>query len=834
MADEISKACFHCGLALSVVATVTTEIEQKQQHFCCAGCAQVCQIIYASGLASFYDNAPSTRQWTPPEQAPEDAVVFDHIEVQADFVRQYPDGTYQADLLIEGIHCPACVWLIEHTLSNMSAVTSAEVNFTRHRLRLRWEPESMRLSEAIIAIGQVGYRAIPYQEDVAQQRDKQRRQDLMFRMAFGGFVFANVMTAAVCLYAGDFFGIQEKYRTIFQWYSMVLTLAGIAYSGRGFFVSAWQALAQHRLNMDVPICLGIGAGFLWSVAVTVAPDWLGISGDAANHVYYDSVSMFIFLILVGRFLESSAREIAGSATRHLLGLLPRSALKLHGEDEAQLIPLRSVRTDDVLRIKPGDRIPVDGAVVFGVSDVDESMISGEAHPVGKKIGSRVVGGTLNLSGHMHVRATNLGHQSVLECIVELIEQAQTSKVKIQRLADRIVPWFVGMALFLSVLTLIFWYWQAGVAFAVMTAVTVLIITCPCALGLATPMAIAIGAGLGGKLGVLIKRGAALESLVDIDHVVFDKTGTLSEGHVQVLHGEVVSGSSCDTTELWAAVHAVEQASEHAFATAIAAFLKDYPTTMELTDFTNYPGRGVRGRVGRATLHIGSLGWLKAHRIESDAVTLQAMQKHESLGRTIVVVFDDAQLLGWLALGDALRQEAASVVRALMQSGKGITLLTGDRIVPTQAMADQLLAEIEDESVTMDIIAEVMPGEKADQIKRLQERGLTVAMVGDGINDAPALMQADVGIAMGQATDISAQAADMVLLGGLDRLPVAMRLSRQTMRTIKQNLALSLGYNALAVPLAMAGMIQPLFAAIAMPVSSLLVIANALLIKKRMS
>ena len=832
MTTHTDQDCFHCGLSLPMLGIISADIANQEQQFCCSGCAQVCEIIHASGLKSFYDNAPSDRQWATPEQAPEDAAVFDHIEIQADFVRQRADGDYQADLLIEGIHCPACVWLIEHTLRQIPAVTHAEVNYTHHRLRLHWQADGMALSEAILAIGRVGYRALPYEEDMQQRKNKERKQDLMFRMAFAGFVFANVMTAAVCLYAGDFFGIEDKYRAIFQWYSMVLTFAGITYSGRSFFSSAWQAVKNKNLNMDVPISLGITASFVWSSIITIAPP-----AGAELHVYFDSVTMFIFLILVGRFLESSAREIAGSATRHLLGLLPRSAIRLDNDGNEQLIPLRSVQQGDVLRIKPGDRMPVDGEVVDGNSDVDEAMISGESHPVSKHIGSRVIGGTLNISGSLHVRATDLGHQSVLSQIVELVEQAQSSKVKIQRLADRIVPWFVGVVLLLAAATLAYWSWQASIdpnidiAFAIMAAITVLIITCPCALGLATPMAIAIGAGLGGKLGILIKRGSALEQLADIDHVVFDKTGTLTEGRINVLHAEALMDTAVETTQLWSVVRTLEQASEHALANAIAQHLADYPLRHDLTDFINTPGRGVQGMMDNKTWQIGSLGWLQTQQIHVPTDSANAMQQQEKLGRTIVVIFNFKQLLGWLALGDELRQESASVVQNLIAAGKGTTLLTGDRAAPAHAIAAQLFPNSDSQSI--DIIAEVLPGDKAEQIKHLQQQGLSVAMIGDGINDAPALTQANIGIAMGQATDVSAQAADLVLLGGLDRLPVAMRLSQQTMRTIKQNLALSLGYNVLAVPLAMAGMIHPLFAAIAMPASSLLVIGNALLIRRRM-
>ncbi len=811
------EACFHCGLDLPVVGTIHADIQDDKQPFCCSGCAQVCQIIHDSGLASFYEHAPQLRQWDKPEQAPEDAKVFDDERIQADFVRLRADGTYQAELLIEGIHCPACVWLIEHTLRKHPAITYAEVSYTRHKLRLRWKPEDIKLSEAILIIGSIGYSAVPYEEDKEQQASKQHRQDLLFRMAFAGFIFANVMTAAVCLYGGDFFGIQEKWRAVFQWYSMVLTFAGITYSGLSFFTSAWQAIKNRRLNMDVPISIGITVSFIWSCIITISPGQ-GLEG----HVYFDSICMFVFLILVGRFLESSAREKAGSTTRHLLALLPRSARRLNQDGEEQLVPLRIIQAGDLLRIKPGDRIPVDGEVIEGDSEVDEAIISGESRPVRKQAGSQLIGGTLNISGQMKIKAIHLGHESVLSQIVEMVEQAQHAKVAVQNLADRIVPWFVAIVLGLAAASFLFWFWREDLSFAVMTAVTVLIITCPCALGLATPMAVAIGAGLGGKLGVLIKRGSALEQMTQLEHIVFDKTGTLTQGHIQVRQRQAYVQHE---DVLWANVRALEQASEHPLAQAIVQTLDKHQTTIPLQQFKNIAGRGVQANIDGQTLHIGSLGWLQSFDITIPQTIQAQLQAEEDLGHTLAVVFDDSSLLAWLALGDELRPESVAIMQQLHQQGIQSSMLTGDRQAPAQAIAAHF-------NTPMHVIAEVLPHEKAGEIKRLQQQGVHVAMVGDGVNDAPALTQADVGIAMGQATDISAHAADVVLLGGLEKLPIALDLSQQTMRTIKQNLALSLGYNVLVIPLAVAGLVHPLFAAIAMPASSLLVIGNALLIHHR--
>lgn len=821
MNQSHDQSCFHCGLDLPKSGTISADIQGSTREFCCNGCAQVCEIIHNSGLDSFYKHAPNSRSWSTPEQAPEDTKIFDNPELQAGFVRQRPDGSYQADLLIEGIHCPACVWLIERSLLQIDGVTYAEVSYGRRRLRLRWNPGKMKLSDAIFAIGKIGYQAIPYEEDLEQKASTERRRDLMFRMAFAGFVFANVMTAAVCLYGGDFFGIEQKWRAVFQWYSFVLTFAGITYSARGFFSSAWTAIKQRRLNMDVPISIGISVSFIWSSAITIVPN-NGLEG----HVYFDSIAMFIFLILAGRFLETSARDTASSATRHLLALLPRSARSINSDGEEELIPLRSVQHGDLLRIKPGDRVPVDAEVIDGHSEVDEAIISGESRPVSKEAGSQVVGGTLNMSGQMTIQATHIGHESVLSQIVEMVDQAQNSKVKVQNLADRIVPWFVLIVLCLSAATFLYWFWHADLPFAIMAAVTVLIITCPCALGLATPMAITIGAGLGGKLGILIKRGTALEQMLHVNHIVFDKTGTLTQGLTQVSHFESIIE---DSHTLWRHVRALEQASEHPLAHAIEQSLKDVKAADNMLNFNNVAGRGVHADFDGQRIHVGSLGWFFSKNIDLPSTLQHRLEQEEQQGSTIVVVFNETALLAWFALGDELRHEAASVLQDIQKRGIGISMITGDRYGPAQAVAKKINLQ----SGTIQVFAEVLPNEKADKVAQLQEQDLIVAMVGDGVNDAPALTKADVGIAMGQATDISAHAADIVLLGGLDRLLVAQDLSRQTMRTIKQNLTISLGYNILVVPLAMAGMVHPLLAAIAMPASSLLVIGNALLIHKRM-
>jgi Cu2+-exporting ATPase len=462
------------------------------------------------------------------------------------------------------------------------------------------------------------------------------------------------------------------------------------------------------------------------------------------------------------------------------------------------------------------------------------MLSGESLPVHKQIDSKVVGGTMNMNGTLTIRATDVGHKSVLSQIVEMVETAQNTRVRVQGVADRIVPYFVAVILSLAFITFIFWAWQGNTPMAIMAAVSVLIITCPCALGLATPMAVAVGAGMGSRLGTLIKTGSALEQLTSVEHIVFDKTGTLTSGHIQVHRATCLQG---DQKNLFSQVLVLENHSGHPLAQALTGYLSEeeyHASDYLLEAFENIPGRGIEGvlvKAGKKTaIRIGSLGWVEQSGLNIASDVQQQMGEQESLGLTVVAIFTEKELLGWFALGDELRPEARDVVSHLQQRGIEVSILSGDRKAVVEAIATELTSQ---HQAPLHLMAEVLPGDKTERIKALQEQGIKVCMVGDGINDAPALTQANVGMAVAHATDISAHASDVVLLGGLEKVRMAIELSTQTMRTIKQNLGISLGYNALVIPLAVAGMVHPLLAAIAMPASSLLVIFNALRIRPKM-
>lgn len=832
--------CFHCGLPLPAAGSVKAPVESVERYFCCGGCAQVSQAIHESRLQKFYQYAPTERRWNPPQAAPPDSIVFDDPDYQQEYVRQTQDGGLVAELLVEGIHCPACVWLIERMVGKIDGVTHCEVNYTKRSMSVAWRPGKVLLSRIIATIGKIGYRAQPFEYDRLRESSKNHRQDILFRLAFAGFVMVNVMTAAVCLYAGDFLGIEQKWRAVFEWYSLILTSTTVLYSARLFFLSAFRALRAAALNMDVPISLGITVSFAYS-AVSVV--------QGGGHVYFDSISMFIFLILMGRYLESAARESATVTGQTMLTTLPYSARKIDKGVET-LIPIRMVKIGDVLRIKPGEKIPVDGIVLEGNARVDESMLTGETIPVKKQVKDPVAGGTVNESGSLIIKANSVGHQSAYAHIAQLIEAAQNSKVPAQRFADRIVPYFVSAVLVLAIATYTLWSVLGQQDMAITAAISVLIITCPCALGLATPMAVAVGAGAAGKHGVLFRNAMALEILSRADHFVFDKTGTITTGEIEV-H---TTKQLVDDNYLWNKVAAVERLSEHYAARAIWRYAskraEDQPaeknrslSSCVVTTFENVPGYGVfaeleMGKPGNTKdkpntrMYIGSERWLTKHNISVAPQTRHAMQEQQSQGRTIVVVATDSELLAWLSLGDRIRSQARSVIAALLAANVPVSILSGDNPQAVQSAVAQLTDNQESGAAQISVQAHMLPQDKVAFIRNLQAQGRRVAMIGDGINDAPALSQADVGIAVAQAADISARAADVVLLGGIEKLRVAMKIAHITTFVVYQNLLFSLAYNAIVVPLAMAGYIIPLFAAIAMPMSSLLVVGNALRIRKQ--
>lgn len=800
-----NATCFHCGLDVPPTAAVIADLGDKQRQFCCHGCLSVCETIFSAGLQSFYQKTPSGETLAPPPDIPAELEAYDLPEVQEEYVTS--NGSQRTmHLLVEGIHCAACVWLIEQALQKQAGVQAADVNLTGKRLRLRWDQSQIKLSQLIHLLAQIGYSAVPFDPETAEGALARRHQDLIYRMAFAGFCMMNIMWVSIALYAG---AADDEFRNWFHWIGMALATPTLLYSGYPFLRNAVIGLRHWHLTMDLPIAIGATATYSYSVYIT-------LTGSTQGEVFFDTVVNFIFVILIGRYLQAISSRNALSATRRLLELQPKLAT-LVSEQGQSIVPIRMVKNGDILLVKPGEKVPVDGQVISGDSAVDESMLSGESRPVVKKTGDQVVAGSVNGEGAFQVRAEAVLRNTALARILQLMDEAQASKAPIQSLADRIVPWFVLITLMLATVTFIYWV-QQDFEIALLAAASVLVVTCPCAFGMATPMSIAVASGAGAQRGILVKQGAALEALSSVDHVVFDKTGTLTNGDLQLSLIKPVDGH--DEQLLLELAVAVEQGSEHAIARAILRHSEERQIKPAVASkFKAFPGRGVSAVVAGQAVQVGTLDWLQQTGLTIGSDWQQQAERAEQQGISCVLVTRSNEIMGLLGFSDYLREDAQQTVSDLLAQGIKVTVLSGDRRAVVTAVTAKL--------GNVDRLAEVLPEDKQKCIRDLQQNGAKVAMVGDGINDSPALIQADVGIALAAGTDVSIESADIVLLNNqLSQVAEARQLAARTLRTIKQNIVLSISYNVIMVPLAMMALVSPLLAAVTMPISSLLVIGNA--------
>ncbi len=764
-------------------------------------------------------------------------------------------------LNVTGMTCAACQGRVQRALEKTPGVLSASVNLLTGDASVTYDPAVASPGAVAEAVRATGYGAdVPapsrgiagdQEERDRALADEYRRLRLKAAASLAIGVLAMIVSMPVMSAhahavgaAGDPFmrwaaeHLDPLLAAAFPWlYAidhlvllkvlMAATTGVILFAGRDFYVRAWRAFRHHTADMNTLIAVGTGAAYLYSVVATVAPRLLARSGLAPD-VYYEAVIIIIALILAGNALEARAKGRTAAALRGLIALQPKTARVLRGGVEADL-PVDEVVHGDQVIVRPGERVPVDGEVTAGASAVDESMLTGESAPVKKQAGDRVIGGTVNRTGAFTLRATTLGADSTLARIVTLMREAQGSRAPIQRLADRISAVFVPVVISIAIATFVAWYLLAGegaLVRALSAAVAVLIIACPCAMGLAVPTAVMVATGRGAELGALIKGGEALELAGALDTVVLDKTGTVTEGRPAVT--DVVG--PVDLAQL----AALERHSEHPLADAIVTTAKERAggtlPALELSGFESFPGRGVRGSVGGTTLLAGNGALLAEHGVDPGPLEADA-ERLRSAGRTIVYVAANGRATGLVAIADPLKPTSREAVRRLGAMGLDVVLLTGDQAATANAVAAS--------AGIGTVVAGVLPDGKVAEIRRLQAEGRTVAMVGDGVNDAPALAQADVGIAMGTGADVAIDAGDVTLVrGDLRGVARAIELSRRTMRTVRQNLFWAFAYNVIGIPVA-AGVLYPAFgvllspilASAAMALSSVSVVTNSLRLRR---
>jgi len=718
---------------------------------------------------------------------------------------------------LQGMHCASCVARIERSLKKVAGVEGAAVNLATNRASVTFDAALASPASLIAAVEKAGYGATPV-ADARPQEDAVGR-DTALRELVG----AAVLTLPVLALSMASMGKGRPAWPIGEdWAFAALTTVVVFGFGRQFFVGAWNALSHGgAATMDTLVALGASAAYFSSLAALI---W-----SPRPRVYFETAATIVTLILLGRWLEARARRRASDTIRSLAALAPRTARRVREDGAEADVPVEALRPGDILRVRPGEKIAVDGVVTAGASAVDEALLTGESLPVEKAIGDAVIGGTLNTSGALLYRATATGADTALAHMVRLVEEAQGSKAPVQKLADRVSAVFVPAVLGVALLTFLFWFLaaHASVAGALAPAVAVLVIACPCALGLATPTAIMVGVGRGASLGILIKNGEALERAHRVGRVVFDKTGTLTEGRPALT--DVVTHGSLGRQELLRLAAAAERGSEHPVGRAIVAGADAEGLAGEAETFTSLAGAGVRASVEGRDVLVGTAALLREAGVavpkEAGVAVPKAgeadLSRLEAEGKTSVLVAVDGALAGLLAVADTVRPGARDAVARLGRLGVAVSLLTGDGARVAGAVAGLVgIQEVE---------AGVRPDGKAAAIKKWQDGGQAhVAMVGDGVNDAPALAQADLGIAMGRATDAAMAAADITLLRvDLNGVADALLLSRRTMTIIRQNLFWAFAFNVVGIPLAALGLLDPMLAALAMAGSSVSVVSNSL-------
>ncbi|GMG86806.1 heavy metal translocating P-type ATPase [Biformimicrobium ophioploci] len=788
-----SNDCYHCGLPVPEGSNFSVVIEGQPREMCCPGCEAVAGAIVSGGLENFYRYREQSAERPTEESADERWQAYDLEAVQKDFVSSLGDGGTQVRLLVGGITCAACVWLIEQHLGALPGVRRVVVNASTHRAQILIDPATVKVSRVMQSLAEIGYRPVPATAANREQLLQQESRTALRRLGVAGLGTMQVMMFSIALYAG---GFESDWGLYLRLVSLLVATPVVFYAARPFFEAAWRALKKRSLVMDVPVSLAIGGAYAASLYATVT---------GRGEVYFDSVSMFTFFLLLGRTIEMRARHKAGLAAGGLAQLLPLTASRVEepGSGEPEEVPVASLQVGNVVLIRPGSVIPCDGEVRQGSSAVNESCLSGEELPVRKETGDLVAAGTVNTESPLWLSVHAVGEATRLSAIERLVEQAQADKPAQVAMADRLARWFVAAVLVTATLVFGVW-WQIDSERALWITLSVLVVTCPCALALATPTALTAATNRMRELGLLVSRGHVLEQLPQITKAVFDKTGTLTAGEPSVQAFEALT-EGIEEQQALAICAALEASSHHPIARAFVPWCGQ----VTAADCETVTGAGVSGRVGGTYYKLGKPEFAAGAAMPSPQAPLQWM-----------LLASDSGPLAWIGLGDRQRSGAPEAIALLRQQGLEPSLLSGDQSAHVARLAHAVGIE--------HYTAGVSPEQKLEQVRALQAAGERVLMVGDGINDVPVLSGADISVAMAGASDLAQTRADAVLLAqDLRVLPEALRLAQRCRRIIRQNLSWALLYNLLALPLAVAGLVPPWAAAIGMSASSLVVVLNAL-------
>ena len=838
--DDVS--CYHCGLEVPAHTNYRLEVKGKPEPMCCLGCLAAADFIQQNGMGDFYQYRGG--------QLPESAVsgqygdsnswrYYDQPEVRLQYQKDQ-DGEACARIYVQGMYCSSCSWLIDSSLSKLPGVERVQLNPDTHQVQLFWQSDQSRLSDILSTISRLGYQPRPLNDSETgiDKRESENRQSLK-RLAVAGFGMMQVMTYAIGVYLGDYQGMDEGIRQFLNLVSMLVATAVVFYAGAPFFKHAWFDLRNHHLGMDVPVALAIGGAYAASV-------WqLLIERNASAEVYFDSAVMFVFFLSLGRFLEMRARYSAASSADALRQLLPPLVTVWRGGESLVISPQQLEKGDEV-DVIAGETIPCDGRVISGEAQLDESLLTGEAHPVSYGADDLVTGGTKLQSGSLRLVVTQAWEQSAVASIKQLLDRAQSHRPERVRFADQMARYFVTVLLVIAVAVGVFWYVVApDRVFSIV--LSVLIASCPCAFSLATPAVLTVASHFLSRHGVLLSNADACESLLTVNHWCFDKTGTLSTAELVIEHVDVFAGQTgrpvidqamdpaidqlanqtadqlavkteADCLEI---LSAIEQHSDHVLASALTG-----ATSLTATDVQSVHGAGVHGIIDGKQYFAGNATWIAK---ECGIAKMPILQDEHS----VVVLAIYGEVLAAVYLSDRVRRDAADVLKTLKQvpahpnsstqasseQGIQISLLSGDR----QAVVSRFAQNLPIDAAKGDLL----PADKVAYLQKLQAAGQHVAMVGDGVNDAPVLGQANVSIAMASGSQLSQSQADIILLGGrLKGLTIAQQVAKRAQQVIRQNLSWAVMYNLTVLPLAATGLLAPWMAAIGMSLSSLAVVLNA--------
>lgn len=800
--DSTKAGCFHCGLPIPSGDPYLVTINGKTESMCCPGCQAVAMAIVDGGLENFYTYRTESNGRSELQALNSDWKIYDLPEVQSEFVTDFDAEHRQANLLLEGISCAACSWLIETHLQKNPAIKTISVNVSTHRCTIVWSPAQSSLSDIFKSLAQIGYKPRPATDDQQQEFFKKENRIALFRLGVAGFGMMQAMMVAV----GIYFGATDTWLDFLRWLSMLVATPVVFFSASPFFKAAWRSIKSQQLIMDVPVALAIGLAYLASAWATIT---------SSGEVYFESVSMFAFFLLLGRYIEQRARHRNRLAFGNLAQLMPLTACCISSsgtEEIAENIPLKMLSVNDLVLVKAGDTFPCDGVIESGESEVVEALITGESIPVIKTVGDKVIAGTLNGRSQLRVRVTATGSATQISAIERLAVQAADEKPKQVVMADKIARFFVGRLLVVCAGVFLFW-WFKDPSRAFWITLSVLVVTCPCALALAMPAALSAATANLRQRGFLIARGHVIETLTKITRVIFDKTGTLTQGHLSVKDVIVLTETTRDQALNIAA--ALEANSHHPIAQAFV----QWQSELTAADLKQSIASGVEGVVNREVYRIGTPEFA-AEIIDAGTPDLNLPDQT----KLWVLLSSPRGAIAWFGLEDEVRPQASQAIDALRKMGIKIELLSGDQSGAVAQLANHLGIQ--------DFTAGAKPDDKLSQLNMAQLAGDKVLMIGDGINDVPVLAGADVSVAMASASDLAQTRADAVLLHNqLILLPQAIEIAQRTHKIIKQNLLFSLAYNLVALPLAATGHVAPWAAAIGMTMSSLIVVLNALRLSK---